>query len=238
MSLPKLNAVPKYEVVVPSTGQTVKYRPFLVKEEKVLMMAVESEDMQAAVKSVVDTIDACIDGGIEKESLTTFDVEYLFTQIRTKSVGESANIKLACNQCQTENEVKVALDTIQVNFPDPQPSNEINLTDDISIKMRWPKYYDILNTGFTSGQGHAADATFDVLTKCIESVRTENEQTLMSEVTKAEQMEFVESLTREQLEKVQEYVESIPKMETDFDYLCEKCGHKNEVHLEGMQNFF
>ena len=107
MSLPKLNSVPKFEVTVPSTQEVVKFRPFLVKEEKVLMMAVESQDLGASVKAVVDTIDACIEGGIDKKTLTTFDVEYLFTQIRTKSVGESAKFNLKCEKCEEDNEIKI-----------------------------------------------------------------------------------------------------------------------------------
>ena len=139
MSLPKLNSVPKFEVTVPSTQEVVKFRPFLVKEEKVLMMAVESQDLGASVKAVVDTIDACIEGGIDKKTLTTFDVEYLFTQIRTKSVGESAKFNLKCEKCEEDNEIKIDLDKVVVTFPDPMPSDEIELDENIKVKMKWPK---------------------------------------------------------------------------------------------------
>ena len=237
MSLPKLNSVPKFEVTVPSTQEVVKFRPFLVKEEKVLMMAVESQDLGASVKAVVDTIDACIEGGIDKKTLTTFDVEYLFTQIRTKSVGESAKFNLKCEKCEEDNEIKIDLDKVVVTFPDPMPSDVIELDESIKLKMKWPRYWDVLDTGFARDENQT-QSTFELLIKCIDAVMTDDSMTSMEDVSKAEAMEFVESLTREQLEKVQQFVDGIPKMETDFEYHCIKCAHKNEVHLEGMQNFF
>ena len=238
MSLPKLNNAPKYELTVPSTKELITFRPFLVKEEKILMMAVESEDQAAAVRAVVDTIDSCVDGGIEKEKLTTFDVEYLFTQIRAKSVGETAKIALKCQKCEEENEVHINLDEITVTWPDPAPSGVIDLGNDIKLHMKWPKYYDVVDSGVLTGEGSLTNQTFSTLLKCIDAVETADERVRMADETEAEQMSFVEQLTKAQLDEIQKFIEAIPKMQSEIKYACTKCGHDNQIHLEGMQNFF
>src|SRR6056300_818118 len=115
MALPKLNETPKYEVEIPSTGKTVRFRPYLVKEEKVLMMAFESGDQKAALRAIVDTIEACIVDKIDATNLATFDVEYLFTQIRSKSVGESSTLMIKCKECEKQNEYKFDVSQVNVN---------------------------------------------------------------------------------------------------------------------------
>ena len=203
-----------------------------------MMMAVESEDQTAAVNAVVETIDACVDGGIDKSVLTTFDVEYMFTTIRTRSVGENAKVKLKCQaiDCGHENEVKIELDTIGVTFPE-EMSSEIKLSDTLSMVMKFPRYTQIIQSGAMQTPS-PTQQTFDMIAQCIDAVNTEEESILFKDESHEDQMKFIESLTKEQLEDVQKYVESMPKMTHDFKFVCEKCSHANEVHLEGMQNFF
>jgi hypothetical protein len=117
MALPKLNDTPKYDIVIPSTDKKVRYRPYLVKEEKVLMMAMESQDMNAILNAVVDTITACVQEPVEKDKLTIFDVEYMFTQIRAKSVGETSKVGIKCKHCETSNEVGIDVSSIKINVP-------------------------------------------------------------------------------------------------------------------------
>ena len=141
MALPKLNDTPKYDVVIPSTQNKVRYRPFLVKEEKVLMMALETKDQRKALEAIVDTIEACVTDDIDAKKLTTFDVEYMFTQIRSKSVGETSKINIKCDECNSSIEVEVPIDDVKIELP--KISNIVELTKDISIKMKWPAYSDM-----------------------------------------------------------------------------------------------
>ena len=114
MALPKLNEVPKYDLVIPSLNETVRFRPFLVKEQKVLMLGYESQNKKEILKAIIETIDACVSGNVDLNRLTTYDVDYMFTKIRAKSVGETADIQISCSNCQEMNDVKVNLDSIEV----------------------------------------------------------------------------------------------------------------------------
>ena len=146
MSLPKLNDTPLYDITIPSINLKTRFRPYLVKEEKVLLIALESEDEKQITKVIIDLIKACISEPIDEKKLTTFDMEYLFTQIRAKSVGETAKVILLCQSdtCQTSNEVSVPIAKAGVDLADGLDKN-IDLTDDISIEMKYLSYYDILN---------------------------------------------------------------------------------------------
>src|SRR5210317_107060 len=126
MALPRINESPKYKVKIPSTGKEVFYRPFYVKEQKVLLMAMEAEDQELILKAMVDTIVACVEGQINPNHLSTFDVEYMFTKIRAKSVGETTNIFLECTECQHKNEVQLNLDNIEMDVPNEIPKIQLN----------------------------------------------------------------------------------------------------------------
>ena len=138
MALPRVNSSPKYDTMIPSLNKTVHYRPYLVKEEKVLMMALESNDNKQMLNAVVDTIQSCVTEDIEREKLTSFDVEWLFTKIRSKSVGETSKVSIKCESCDTENEVTIDLN--QLKLTEIKEPEVIKLTDQISIKMKYPKY--------------------------------------------------------------------------------------------------
>lgn len=233
MALPKLNDSPKYDLVIPSTKQKVKFRPYLVKEEKVLMLASESGDDKQALQAIVDTIKACVSDEINTSELTTFDVEYAFTQIRAKSVGETSKVGVKCNHCQTTNEITIPLDDIKVETP--KIEDKIKLTDDISLKMKWPRYNDVLGQDLSNMS--QTQQTFKLLIECIESVMTNEENIKFKDEAEEERLAFVESLTSEQFRAVREYIEKMPKMKYNLEYSCSSCNEKNNVTLEGMQDF-
>jgi len=144
-ALPKLNATPKHEMVVPSTGKTVMFRPYLVKEEKILLMAFETKDEKTAMQAMLDTIDACCEGDYVKSKLTTFDIEYMFTQIRGKSVGESVDVKLICKKCETKNDMNINLSELKIDVPQ-DVNNIIEVTDTISIELQYPPFKTFIDS--------------------------------------------------------------------------------------------
>jgi len=232
MALPKLNNVPKYDVVIPSTQQSVRFRPYLVKEEKVLMLAMESQDQAQAMNAVVDTIESCVQDPIDKNKLTTFDVEYLFTRIRAKSVGETTKVGLKCSECDTANDVVIPIEAIQIEVPDV--ASKVSITDDITLSLRWPRYNDILDLGQFTSQ---TEMTFKMVARCIEAVETPEERINFRDESEAEIMEFIESLSGEQFAKIREFVEAMPTLRHELDYTCSSCGHQNRMSLEGMNDF-
>lgn len=235
MALPKLNDKPKYQLQVPSTGQKVKYRPYLVKEEKVLMIALESQDKTQALNAVVDTILACVDGDIDKKSLTLFDVEYMFIKIRAKSVGEKTNIGLRCSECEHTNEIQIDVDSVEVKDISPSTS-EIELDTDIVLKMVYPNFESM--AALEELEGSETDKVFKLITSCMHSIETAEENILFEDETEKEIMEFVESLSTEQFTKIRDFVESMPRVEKKVEFSCESCNKPNEVLLRGIDDFF
>ena len=233
MALPKLNESPKYSITIPSTNKEVSFRPYLVKEEKVLMMALETEDQKSALMAIADTIEACVFEKIDTRKLTTFDVEYMFTQIRAKSAGETASIGIKCNSCSAINDVVIKLDDINVDVPVTE--NIINLTDEVSIELRWPSYFEI--TGFDTDKSPSA-AAFEMAALCIEAIMHEGERTLATDCSNKELMEFIESMTTEQFKSVTDYIALMPQMQHRVDFDCSKCGEENHIDVKGLQNFF
>lgn len=233
MALPKLNTNPIYECTVPSTGEKVSYRPYLVKEEKILMMAMETQDQKQALRAVVDTIGACVQGdSFDAKSLTTFDIEYLFTQIRSKSVGENSTISMKCSECDASNEYTLDISTVKVEKPDE--NNVIKLSDSVSVEMRYPIYKNISNVNFNAGE---MEVGFAMIGSCISAVLSDDERIDMSEVSKAEINEFLESMTQDQFTRLAKYLESLPALRHNAQFTCIKCGAENERMLRGMQDF-
>lgn len=235
MTLPKLNNTPKYSIVIPSSQKSVRFRPYLVKEEKILMLAMESKDQKQILNTVVDTIVSCVEDPVDRNSLTSFDVEYLFTQIRSKSVGESTTVGVKCGSCGETNEVKIKLDSIKVDVP--KVSDKIDLDSNVSLKMRWPSYNNIVDTVDFDNRS-ATQQTFEMIIQCIDSVLTENEVIKMNEVSKEEAMAFIESFSSEQFAKIRNYVEKMPQMKHSVKFECKSCKHKNDITLKGMNDFF
>lgn len=234
MALPKLNENLKYEMAIPSSGVAVTYRPYLVKEEKILLQAFESQDQKLAMRAMVDTIVACVNEPISSTDLSTFDVEYMFTQIRAKSVGENSQLDFKCEKCEEMTPVSIDLTSIQIEKSDV--SNIIQITDTINIEMRYPTY-DSFVKNFKEGMSES-EFGFLMLEDCIVAVMTEDERFLASDVSKKELNDFINSMTNAQFEKVGEFLRTVPVMKKEVEFTCESCQHENTITLEGLQDFF
>ncbi len=233
MALPKINGTPKYDMTIPSTNKTVRFRPFLVKEEKVLMMAMESNDNNEMLNSIVDTLDACVENGVDKANLTTFDVEYMFTKLRAKSVGETSKVGVQCTHCEETNEVTINVDDIKIDVP--EMDHIIDLGNDIKIETRWPCYSDIIKL---NPEGNSTDQVFAILRASLSAVHTNDERIDLKDETEKEVQDFIESMNRTQFEMLQKFIEDMPTLSHDVKFKCSSCGKDNTVLLEGMQSFF
>jgi hypothetical protein len=241
MPLPKI-ATPTYELELPSTGKTIKYRPFLVKEEKVLILALESQDVKQitiAIKSVLK--DCILTKGIKVEDLPSFDIEYIFLNVRGKSVGESIELVVTCSDDgETEVPVKVYVDQIKVQ-KDTEHTTEIRLDDAIVIKMKYPSLEQFIKNNFdftTQESVSTIEKSFDIISSCIESIFTSEEAWAASDVTKKELIEFIESMNAEQFKKIERFFETMPKLSHTFTVTNPKTKVENTVTLEGLTSFF
>jgi ribosomal protein L44E len=233
MALPKLNSTPKYEMVIPSQQKKVRFRPYLVKEEKVLLMAFESQDTVQAMKAIIDTILVCVDDKIKKEELTTFDVEYMFTKLRSKSVGERSNLSIECSECKTPNEVSVNIDDIEIKLDNP--SETLELQEDVHVEMGYPSAEVLMNMkeGISS-----TEQLIELIVYSIKNIMTEEEQVSAKDVSEKDLRDFVDSMTGDQFKKVSEFVATIPTLTKDVEFDCKKCGTSNKNTLSGFTDFF
>lgn len=232
MALPKLNTEPKYTITIPSTGKQTRFRPYLVKEEKVLMLAMESQDEKQILDAIADTIAACVEDNIDKKKLTTFDIEYLFTKIRAKSVGEVAHIGLKCSECEETNEVDINIDSIEMKVS--KADNMIQITDHYTLEMKWPTINDIMGLPKEANP----KTILSMLRVAMVALHTEDERLDLQEYSDEEIEEFLESMNTDQFTKIKDFVDNLPKLKHEVDYECKKCGHGNHIELEGMQSFF
>lgn len=235
MALPQLNLTPSYDLTIPSTGQTVTYRPFLVKEQKNLLIALETQDRKGLLRSIVRTIHACVEQPIESK-LTTFDVDYAFTKIRSKSVGETAKILIPCDGCKEQNEVDVELDSIQLEGEVQE--SLISITDSIAVKMRYPSYEEFLENQNLLDSSSLTESLFELMIVCMEAIHTDEERYSLKEESREDVVAFIESMTSDQYDKVAEFVNSVPYIFKDVSFTCSECGHENEKTLKGMDDFF
>lgn len=230
MALPKLNEVPKYELNIPSTGEKIRFRPYLVKEEKVLMTASESKDPIQMMNAILDTIEACVQTPLDFKKLTTFDIEYLFVKLRSKSVGEVSNILLPCKSCEHPNEVTINLEEIECEGA--RKEKFIKLDDKITVEMKYPSYKDIPMDENENEMG------FKVLAASLSAVFTEDERIDIEDETAENVRDFLESMTKEQFEKVSSFLLDMPQVRHMIHFNCEKCEEENKVELKGLQSFF
>lgn len=235
MALPKLNTSPSYITRVPSTGEEVSFRPFLVKEQKALLIAFETQDRRDLARAVVNTIHSCVEQELPPK-LSTFDVDYLFTQIRCKSVGETTELQMYCQECNSDNEVSVHLDEIEVS-EGPEKST-LQLTPTISVEMKYPSYEDILKDPKLLESESETETLLKMTALCMDSILTEDEHYSMKDESMEEAVEFLESMTSEQFDKITSFVNSIPSISKKVEFKCQECGHDNEITLRGMDDFF
>jgi len=238
MALPKLNDQPKYELIIPSTKKKIRFRPFLVKEEKVLLLAMESKDETQILSSIVDTIEACAEGELNTSKLTTFDIEFMFTQLRSRSVGENVKLSLACGQCEESNEVSIPIDNINVKGNMSLEGSVIELNSDISLELQWPTYNSVVNESKTTSGKSSSESTFDMIKMCIKTVVTDEERIVFAGESKVDQDNFINSMNTSDLNAIKEYMEDMPTLKHDVKFVCHSCNKDNEMTLSGMQDFF
>jgi hypothetical protein len=236
MALPVINESPKYKVKIPSTGKEVFYRPFYVKEQKVLLMAMETQDQELILKAMVDTIVSCVEERIDPNTLAIFDVEYMFTKIRAKSVGETADILLRCSECDESNEVKVNLEAITIDVPNKIP--EIKLTDQYTLVMRYPKYTTMTQAIKGKENLTFTDLLFHLSIGSLDKLLTEDEVILFDDETLEEKTKFLDNLNSDQFKEIMSIVQNMPKLEHDVKFKCKSCTHENKQTLQGIQDFF
>jgi len=239
MPLPKINT-PTYELVLPSNGKKIKYRPFLVREEKILIMAMESEDMKQITDSIVQILGDCIlTKDIKVESLATFDIEFLFLNVRAKSVGETVEVNITCpDDGETKVEMEIAIDDIKVQKTRGH-KNIVKLDDELMLKLKYPSLDQFIESNFeTSGQTSDVSQSLSMITSCVDAIYNEEESWEAADCTKKELDEFIEQLNTKQFKEVEKFFTTMPKLSHKIKVKNPNTGVESEVVLEGLASFF
>ena len=238
MPLPTL-AVPTYELSLPSTGKKVKYRPFLVKEEKVLLLAMESEDEKEVERAVKQTLSACIQTrGVKVDNLASFDLEYLFLKIRSVSAGEDIKMRVTC-QDDGETQVTVAIDIEQIEVSKPEGhTRKIMLNDDTGLMMKYPGFRQFVDLTLLNKDLDSTESIFGLVADCIDQVFQGEEVWDASDMKKSEVVTFLEGMTQQQFELVQQFFETMPTLKHEFKATNPNTGVESTYTLEGLQSFF
>ena len=238
MPLPKI-ATPTYELELPSTGKSIKYRPFLVKEEKVLVIALESEDTKQITNAIKAVLKNCVlTKGIKVENLPTFDIEFLFLNIRGKSVGEEIEVNIVCpDDGETNVPVFIDLDSIQVEKDDDH-TNQIKLDDDLMMEMKYPSLEQFIKNNFDFQEGNQMDQSFELIATCIDKIYNEDEVWATADCTKKEVKEFLESMNSSQFKEIEKFFETMPKLKHTIEVTNPNTKVTSEVVLEGLASFF
>ena len=245
MALPKID-VPTYETTLISSGKKVKYRPFLVKEQKLFLMASQSNDEKETINVVKQVLNNCIISDIDVEDLPTFDLEHLFMQLRARSVGEVVNLKYNCNNIvkddKGEDKPCGGLVKFDLNILDIKPTidkdhdSKIQITEKLGIVMKYPTLKMVGN--FDNLQNESIDSIMEIIVSCIDFIYDDDQMYYAKDSSKEELMEFVENLQQDDLEKIQKFFTTMPKITKPLDFKCGKCGYEEKIVVEGIQNFF
>ena len=239
MPLPKIST-PTYELVLPSTGKKVKYRPFLVKEEKILIMALESEDSKQITTAIKNVINDCIlTRGIKVDKLATFDIEYLFLNVRAKSVGETVEVNVTCpDDGETQVQVEIDIDSIKIQ-KDENHNNIIKLDDNLSVQMNYPSLTQFVESNFDIASRHSGvEQSLDVVMSCISQIYTADEAWDASDYSKKELKDFVEQMNSKQFKEVEEFFDTMPKLAHTIKVTNPKTKVESDVTIEGLASFF
>ena len=236
MPLPTI-ATPTYELTLPSSKRKVKYRPFLVKEEKVLIMAMESDNLSDIGRAIKDVLSACIlTRGIKVDKLSTFDIEYLFLNVRGKSVGETIDLLITCqDDGETKVPVSISIDEIKVKYHEDH-NPDIKLDDKLTMRMRYPSLSEFIAQNF--GTGDKLEQSFEVIAGSIDQVFSEEESWEAKDCTKKELVQFIEQLNSSQFKQVERFFETMPKLSHTLVVTNPNTGNENSVVLEGLAAFF
>jgi hypothetical protein len=240
--LPKID-VPVYEIKLPSSGAPVKFRPFTVKEEKLFLMAYESDDAKYSVDTIIQVLNNCVISDIEVKDLPTFDIEYLFLNLRARSIGEIVNLRYRCNNdVGTEEDPKKcnSLVEMQLNILEVEPTrnpihtNKIEITEELGIVMKYPKI------GLIKDNTEVDDfnVVLELIISCIDYIYDKDNIYYAKDSTSEELMEFLDSLQSKELEKIKSFFDTMPKLKKKVDFACNKCGYHENIELEGLQSFF
>ena len=240
MPLPKINT-PTHELVLPSNGKKIKYRPFLVREEKILVMAMESEDMKQITTAIVDILNNCIlTRGVKVEKLSTFDIEYLFLNVRSKSVGETVEVNVTCpDDGETQVQMEIDIDSIKVQ-KDKNHTNIVKLDDNLSMKLKYPSLNEFIENNFdaTDTSRSEVSQSLDMITSCIDMIYNEEESWSATDSTKKELTEFVDQLNTKQFKQIESFFTTMPKLSHTVKVKNPKTSVESEVVLEGLASFF
>ena len=238
MPLPKI-ATPTYELELPSNGKTIQYRPFLVKEEKLLVIALESEDTKQITTAIKAVIKACIKTkGVKVEALPTFDIEYLFLNIRGKSVGEELDVNIICpDDEKTQVKVQINLDDIKCHHTEGH-TNKIELEGGLMMEMKYPSLDQFIKSNFDMNEKNQMDQSFDLIASCIDKVYSEEEVWATEDCTKKELKEFLESMNSAQFKHIEKFFETMPKLSHEIKVTNPETGVDSDVTLEGLAAFF
>ena len=238
MPLPKI-ATPTYELELPSNGKTIQYRPFLVKEEKLLVIALESEDTKQITTAIKAVIKACIKSkGVKVEALPTFDIEYLFLNIRGKSVGEELDVNIICpDDEKTQVKVQINLDDIKCHHTEGH-TNKIELEGGLMMEMKYPSLDQFIKSNFDMNEKNQMDQSFDLIASCIDKVYSEEEVWATEDCTKKELKEFLESMNSAQFKHIEKFFETMPKLSHTIKVTNPETEIDSDVTLEGLAAFF
>ena len=242
--LPKID-VPIYETKLVSSGKTIRYRPFLVKEQKLFLMAAESEDVKDTINAIKQVINNCVVDEIDVENLPTFDIEHLFIQLRARSINEVVNLAFNCNnKIKDEKEeeetcgnmVKFDLNLLEIEpTKNDKHTNKVEITDKLGIVLKYPTFNAVNKLDVNSDD---MEQILDVIVNCIEYIYDEDQIYYAKDTTKEELIEFVENMKQSDLEKVQNFFNTLPKIKKDLQFKCNKCGYEENIVVEGIQSFF
>ena len=238
MPLPKINT-PTYELEIPSTGKKIKYRPFLVREEKILVMALETEDMGQISNAIVEILSACINTrGVKVQELAMFDIEYLFLNVRAKSVGEKIDVTVTCpDDGETQVQTEIDIDTIRVQ-KDKEHTNIVKLDDTLSMKLKYPSMDQFVENNFEIEGDGGVDQSLEMISSCIEMIYNDDECWSAKDSTKKEMMEFVEQMNTKQFKEIEKFFETMPKLTHTIVVKNPNTKKNNEIVLEGLASFF
>ena len=238
MPLPQI-ATPTYELELPSTGQTIQYRPFLVKEEKLLDLALEGEDVKEITTAIKNVIKSCVQTkGIKVDTLPTFDIEYLFLNIRGKSVGEEIEIKLLCpDDNETYVPVKIPIDEIGV-LKNDKHTNKIKLDNSLMMEMKYPSLAEFIKNNFDFGDNATMEQSFDLIASCVDKIYNEEEVWAAADCTKKEINSFLEQMNSAQFKEIETFFETMPKLSHTVKVKNPKTKVESDIVLEGLSSFF
>jgi hypothetical protein len=238
MPLPTI-VTPTYELELPSTGKPIKYRPFLVKEEKLLVLALETEDTKEISNAIKAVLKNCIQSrGVKIESLPTFDIEYLFLNIRGKSVGEEIQVNLiAPDDGETSVPVTINIDDIKVQKADDH-TNKIKLDENLMMEMKYPSLDQFIKNNFDMSGNVGIDQSFELIASCVDKIYSSEEVWAASDVTKKELIEFLEQMNSIQFKQIEKFFETMPKLTHEITLTNPKTKVESTVVLEGLSSFF